>query len=76
MTRRLYELYANRIMPVAASWVSGDRSGAYRYLPKSVVSFVDAAQLCALLERAGFAETSATPLTMGIVTVYIARKTG
>jgi len=76
LTRRLYELYANRFMPVAAAWVSGDRSGAYRYLPKSVVSFVGATEMCARLRGAGFDEASATTLTMGVVTVYIARKTG
>jgi len=75
LTRRLYELYSTRLMPLAASWVSGDRSGAYRYLPRSVVSFVDATQMCDHLRRAGFDEVSATPLTMGVVTVYIARKT-
>ncbi len=75
LTRRLYELYSNRFMPAAASWFSGDRSGAYRYLPKSVVSFVGAAEMCTRLRGVGFDEASATALTMGVVTVYIARKT-
>lgn len=75
VVRRLYELYSTRFMPLAASWVSGDRSGAYRYLPKSVVSFLDATQMCERLRGVGFTEVSATPLTMGVVTVYIAQKT-
>jgi demethylmenaquinone methyltransferase/2-methoxy-6-polyprenyl-1,4-benzoquinol methylase len=73
--RRLYEFYSNRLMPTAASWISGDRSGAYRYLPRSVVSFIDAGQMGARLADAGFSRVNVTPLTMGIVTVYVAERT-
>jgi demethylmenaquinone methyltransferase/2-methoxy-6-polyprenyl-1,4-benzoquinol methylase len=72
--RRFYEFYSNRLMPIAASWISGDRSGAYRYLPRSVVSFLDAGQMGVRLADAGFSRVSATPLTMGIVTVYVAER--
>ncbi|MFH1110140.1 MAG: class I SAM-dependent methyltransferase [Planctomycetota bacterium] len=74
LVRCLYELYSNRLMPIAASWVSGDRSGAYRYLPRSVVSFLSADQMCAKLHAAGFVQAAATPLTLGVVTVYIATR--
>lgn len=74
LARRLYELYSSKIMPVAASWVSGDRTGAYRYLPRSVVSFLDTEQMCRRLRDAGFDSTSATPLTFGAVTVCIGYK--
>jgi len=70
--RALYELYSTRIMPVAASVVSGDRSGAYRYLPRSVVLFHDADQMCAELQQAGFTDVTARPLTFGVVAVYTA----
>jgi len=72
--RGLYEFYAHRVMPLAATLISGDRSGAYRYLPCSVVSFLDAAQMRIRLLRVGFARTTATPLTMGIVTVHVASR--
>ncbi len=74
VARSLYELYSNRFMPLAATLISGDRSGAYRYLPRSVVSFLDAEQMCTRLERAGFGCATATPLTMGIVTVFVATR--
>jgi len=74
LARALYELYATRLMPVAASLISGDRSGAYRYLPRSVVSFLDAEQMGARLRRAGFSRVTDTPLTSGIVTVYVATR--
>jgi len=72
--RFVYELYANHVMPTAASIVSGDRTGAYRYLPRSVVSFLDPGQTCAELRRAGFSRCQAIPLTAGVVTVYLASR--
>lgn len=72
--RALYEFYAHRVMPRAAAWISGDRSGAYRYLPRSVVSFLTAEQMCLRLAAAGFSAPGAKPLTFGVVTVYVARR--
>lgn len=72
--RGLYELYASRIMPLGAALVSGDRTGAYRYLPRSVVSFSESAMMCDRLKRAGFVKVTSTPMTLGIVTVYVAVK--
>lgn len=74
--RWLYELYANRFMPLAASIISGDRTGAYRYLPRSVVSFSGDQQVCEILQDAGFTRIVATPLTLGVVTVYVAYRDG
>lgn len=70
--RWAYELYANRIMPQLAAWLSGDAAGAYRYLPRSIASFLTAKQMVARLVGAGFSHVRATPLTMGVVTVYVA----
>lgn len=67
-----YELYANRFMPWAAALVSRDRTGAYRYLPKSVVSFPSSTDFSAKLREAGFSRCTVVPLTLGIVTVYVA----
>ena len=74
LARGSYTLYSEYLMPVAATLIAGDRTGAYRYLPRSVVSFLDAEQMCARLRQAGFVEVTATPLTMGIVTVYVAER--
>ncbi len=72
--RTIYEFYSRRIMPVAATLISGDKSGAYRYLPSSVVSFLRPEEMCTRMHRAGFATARATSLTMGIVTVYVATR--
>jgi len=74
IARSVYEFYTHRIMPPAASWISGDKSGAYRYLPRSVVSFPSTEQMCSALLEAGFDHTTATPMTLGVVTVYIATR--
>jgi len=72
LARGAYGVYSRWIMPAAASWLSGDRTGAYRYLPRSVASFVDVPELMDRLARAGFDRVRAASLTLGIVTVYIA----
>ncbi len=72
--RAVYELYCGRIMPRAAAVISRDRTGAYRYLPSSVVTFMGADEMCKRLTAAGFAAVLARPLTFGAVTVYVAAK--
>ncbi len=74
VVRFVHEFYSARLMPLGARILSRDRTGAYSYLPKSVVSFVDASAMCRRLKAAGFAKATATPLTFGVVTVYRADK--
>jgi demethylmenaquinone methyltransferase/2-methoxy-6-polyprenyl-1,4-benzoquinol methylase len=74
LIRALYELYARKLMPIGAAWLSRDRSGAYRYLPESVVSFVTIEEMVDRLGAAGFERVSAEPLTSGVVTLYVGCK--
>jgi demethylmenaquinone methyltransferase/2-methoxy-6-polyprenyl-1,4-benzoquinol methylase len=74
LARRLYGLYFQRIMPALATLVSRDRTGAYRYLARSVVEFVGRDEMIARLGQAGFARVGTYPLTFGIVLLYIAEK--
>ncbi|HZW06722.1 MAG TPA: bifunctional demethylmenaquinone methyltransferase/2-methoxy-6-polyprenyl-1,4-benzoquinol methylase UbiE [Phycisphaerales bacterium] len=60
------DLYTRRIMPLTATLISGDRSGAYKYLPKSVETFLDRDQLSAVIRGVGFGSVSQTPLTFGV----------
>lgn len=64
------DLYCRRIMPVTATWISGDRSGAYRYLPKSVATFIPEQQFAGMLKDAGFADVRITHLSLGICNCY------
>jgi demethylmenaquinone methyltransferase/2-methoxy-6-polyprenyl-1,4-benzoquinol methylase len=72
--RSAYLFYINRVMPQAATWISRDRSGAYRYLPRSVVSFADSDEVLAAFRAAGFVSAAAHPKTLGIVSIYVAAK--
>lgn len=67
-------IYTRRIMPLTATWVARDRSGAYRYLPRSVETFLDPAALGALLEAEGFTLEQQVPLTFGTCTATIATR--
>ena len=74
LLRTLYFFYIHRIMPMAATWISRDRSGAYRYLPRSVVSFPESSEILAALTAAGFTTAAVHPKTLGIVSIYVAAK--
>lgn len=73
--RRLYLFYFNRVMPWVATLISRDRSGAYRYLPRSVLCFLGDEAICYALKKAGFSEVTVNRRSCGIVTLYVATKT-
>ncbi len=66
----LYTFYFKHILPRTATWIARDRTGAYKYLPRSVQTFHDQSAMVALLDQAGFVETAIRPLTLGIAVVY------
>jgi demethylmenaquinone methyltransferase/2-methoxy-6-polyprenyl-1,4-benzoquinol methylase len=63
-------IYCASIMPRTATAISGDKSGAYRYLPASVGTFWTSPQMQQALAKAGFADISTTTMTLGICTCY------
>lgn len=65
-----HDLYCGWIMPRTATLISGDRSGAYKYLPRSVGTFMSCGQLSDLMGRSGFREVSSRALSMGICVCY------
>lgn len=70
----LYMFYFRQVLPRLATWISGDRSGAYRYLPASVSSFIDERGMAEALRGAGFGRIEHHRLTFGVVMVHIAWK--
>lgn len=68
------DLYTKRIMPLTATLISRDKSGAYKYLPKSVESFLDRDALGALIRERGFASHEAHALTFGVCVCHRAMK--
>ena len=71
--KQAYRFYFNRILPLVGGIISGDRE-AYAYLPQSVGTFPQGRSFLELMEKVGFVQTKATPLTMGIAHVYQGRK--
>jgi demethylmenaquinone methyltransferase/2-methoxy-6-polyprenyl-1,4-benzoquinol methylase len=72
--RWLNSFYCGWLMPRTATLIAGDKSGAYRYLPKSVGTFMPRDELLNSLAAAGLQTPSAKPLTLGICTCYRATK--
>lgn len=70
--RGLNRLYTTRVMPITATLIARDRSGAYRYLPRSVETFLDRQSLQEALAEAGFERAQAHPLTFGVCVAHLA----
>lgn len=69
-----YRLYCEHILPWLAQLVSRDRTGAYRYLPRSIRTFERRDALARRLRGAGLVNVTARPLDFGGVVVYRGRK--
>lgn len=65
-----YNFYFRRILPVTATLISRDRTGAYRYLPESVNTFINEEQMSGLMQQAGFKNIARRRLTLGIACLY------
>lgn len=70
VVRALNSVYCRGIMPVTATLIAGDRTGAYRYLPRSVATFLNPDQLAGCMEAAGLGNVERRPLTFGVCTCY------
>jgi len=62
--------YCGTVMPRTATWIARDRSGAYKYLPRSVSSFMSRSEMEGCIEGAGFGEIGVRGLTLGICACY------
>lgn len=76
LLRGLYNFYFRRIMPVTATLISRDQTGAYKYLPESVNTFISRAAMQARMAQAGLRAIVARPLTFGICVCYRGVKGG
>ena len=65
LIRAMNRFYTHRIMPWTASLIARDRSGAYRYLPRSVETFLDRDRLRTAMLECGFVHVEQIPLTFG-----------
>lgn len=74
LVRAFNDFYCAQVMPRTATWISGDKSGAYKYLPKSVASFVTREMMLEMLAKNGFKDGRAESLSFGICTCYWAKR--
>lgn len=74
VVRAVYQFYFTRILPRVGTMVSGDRSGAYRYLPASVLSYKSPSEMRKLLRNAGFSDVKSNSLSMGVAGIYVGKK--
>ena len=74
LLRAMYQAYFNHVLPHTATWIARDRTGAYKYLPRSVGTFIDRSQMSSLITQAGFRDLKLRPLTLGIAVIYRAVK--
>jgi demethylmenaquinone methyltransferase/2-methoxy-6-polyprenyl-1,4-benzoquinol methylase len=65
-----YRLYSERLLPWIGQWISRDKVGAYRYLPRSIRTFAQRREMIEALKGAGFSEVTATTMNLGTVVVY------
>ncbi len=68
------DFYCAKVMPVTATLISGDCSGAYKYLPKSVATFMPRGDLEHAITAAGFTNTTSRALSLGICVCYSATR--
>lgn len=74
LLRSIYQMYFQFILPALGSLISRDRSGAYRYLPKSVHHFKARDTLSRGLAQAGFIDVDVVDLSFGTVLAFVAVK--
>ncbi len=70
--RKLYNAYMNRICPAVGGIFSENK--AYSYLNRSVSMFPSGKDFEAILQKTGFCEARFFPQSMGVATIYIAKK--
>jgi demethylmenaquinone methyltransferase / 2-methoxy-6-polyprenyl-1,4-benzoquinol methylase len=68
-----YRFYLHFVLPRLAGWLTGEPA-AYQYLGDSIESFPRGTAMTALMEKAGFVNAIARPLSGGIVTAYLGER--
>ena len=68
--RGLYNFYFRKILPRTATLISGDKTGAYKYLPESVNTFINREAMMQMMTAAGFGAVTPRPMTFGVCVCY------
>ncbi|MGE5612489.1 MAG: bifunctional demethylmenaquinone methyltransferase/2-methoxy-6-polyprenyl-1,4-benzoquinol methylase UbiE [Bacillota bacterium] len=68
--RGIYNFYFRHVLPRTATLISGDTTGAYKYLPESVNTFIDRDRMMRIMENTGFIHVEQRPMTCGVCVCY------
>jgi len=71
--KQVYNFYFKNILPFWGRLFSKDQS-AYTYLPESVNAFPEGKDFLTRLQKAGFSEMKQRRLSMGVASIYVAKK--
>lgn len=71
--RRIYDVYSMHLIPAFGAKITGDRD-AYQYLVESIRVFPKPKELVGQMQRAGFIQCKATPMTFGVVCLHTGYK--
>jgi demethylmenaquinone methyltransferase/2-methoxy-6-polyprenyl-1,4-benzoquinol methylase len=74
LLRWAHGLYCNVILPTLGRLISRDRTGAYRYLPRSIETFEPPERTCARLRELGLHDIQTRRMNLGGVILFSARK--
>lgn len=64
-------IYCNTVLPRLGAWVSGDSTGAYKYLPRSIETFETREAMEQHLRDAGFDAVESRGMNLGLVVAYV-----
>ena len=70
LLRGLYNFYFRKILPRTATLISGDKTGAYKYLPESVNTFIGRESMIQMMSDAGFEQVTQQTMTFGVCVGY------
>ena len=73
MFKQLFQFYFYRLVPILGNLVSR-YAEAYTYLPDSLSSFMDAAQLADVMRSAGWQQVRYRRLMLGTVAIHVGVK--
>ncbi|MFM2191584.1 MAG: bifunctional demethylmenaquinone methyltransferase/2-methoxy-6-polyprenyl,4-benzoquinol methylase [Bacteroidota bacterium] len=71
--KQLFAFYFRYITPTIGKIFSKNNT-AYSYLPESVAAFPEGEEMCSILHKIGFKNSTCTPLSFGIASIYQATK--
>jgi len=74
LLRKLYNFYSLYLLPKIGTFISGDKTAVYQYLPDSIRKFDRQEAFCARIKDAGFASVYFKNLSGGIVAIHVGQK--